>query len=234
MAIILAGAPPQTTPTIVFWLLLMWGLGIYPALHFAAWTLPIKTRRIANIAGIAGLAVLVAGFGKLEWPPRHRHHLDQKEWTAFEESLKTQKEPREEILMACPQADEAACIYADQFINIFRDAGWKVQNSRLERVTLARPWAGVVLFKKGTGTIDPNNWRSGLWTKVSPSLLTVRQAFVNIGVEPDEGNDPELGEDLITVYFGMEKPDESARTSLTESMERMTQYQHQGTAPKLP
>ena len=57
--------------------------------------------------------------------------------------------------MACAQADEAACIYADQFINIFRDAGWKVHNNRLDRIMLARPWPGVVLFKKGTGQLVP-------------------------------------------------------------------------------
>src|SRR5271157_4387882 len=56
------------------------------------------------------------------------------------------------------------------FINIFREAGWKVQNNQVERVTLGRPPAGIVLFRHTDGDPDPNDWRSGTWVRVSPGL----------------------------------------------------------------
>jgi hypothetical protein len=186
------------------------------------------------VAILLAASVIVSAFGIYVWPPLRRHRLDESEAAAFEKPLKDQREAHEEIQIACSNADEAACIYAEQFINLFLDAGWKVRGNRLDRVTLARPWAGVRIFKKGIGKLDPNNWRSGLWTKMSPSLENVYQAFVNIEVEPEEGSNPDLGEDEITLYFGSEKPDESEKTTMTDMVKNMREYRkmHPFTPPQ--
>jgi hypothetical protein len=160
--------------------------------------------------------------------------LNEKEKVAFEEPLKAQVSPRDELQIACPGADESACIYASQFINLFRDAGWKVRGNIVDRVVLATPSSGVILYERGTGKLDPDNWRSGLWMRISPSLLHVRQAFINIGVEPDSGANPSLQDGLITVYFGSEKSNESERTQLTDVIDAMNSEIRKGHIPKQP
>src|SRR5262249_51549829 len=108
----------------------------------------------------------------------------------------------------------------------------EVQKNQVQRGMLGAPLAGVILVKRGTGTIDQSNWRSGLWTEVSPSLEHVRQAFINIGIEPDSIADQRLPENTIRVYFGSDKPNEGERTPLTDMMERIEGERRNGTIPK--
>ncbi len=218
MGVILVLSPPQTKPAAVFWLCVLFGLGIYPVLHLAAWVIPGKNAWIARTFALAVWGAIIVGVGLKVWPPFHRHILALDEREIFEKLLKEQTYPRELIQIACAQADENTCVYAAQFIDLFRESGWKIQDNRVARIALARPYAGVTLFKKGTGHLDPDNWRSGLWTTISPSFVNVCQAFENVGIEPEAGSNPDLAEDVITVYFGAEKPNEGERTRLTELM----------------
>jgi hypothetical protein len=96
-----------------------------------------------------------------------------------------------------------------------------IPENKVERVTLAKPLDGVILFKHGTGKLDPANWRSGLWTVFSPSIKSVGQAFVNVGIEPDSGANPDLPEGVITIYFGPEKLNEAEKTLFTRTMESL-------------
>src|SRR5271157_1514130 len=86
------------------------------------------------------------------------------------------------------------------FINIFREAGWKVQNNQVDRVTLGRPPAGIVLFRHTDGDPDPNDWRSGTWVRVSPGLVSVYQAFSNIGIKADGNARKDIPEGVMTIY----------------------------------
>jgi len=213
-------SPPQTKPAAILWLCVLFLLGIYPALHFSAWAVHSRKAWIGRTCAIALLGLISIGVGLKIWPPFHRHILTQDERDSFEKPLKEQTSPRELVQLACAQADEHTCVYAAQFIALFRESGWRIQENRVARITLARPDAGVTLFKKGTGHLDPDNWRSGLWTTVSPSFVNVSQAFENIGIEPEAGANPELAEDAITVYFGLEKANEGEGTRLTELMKK--------------
>ena len=178
------------------------------------------------------MILAVGSYGWLVWPPVRRHTFNQRERYAFEKPLQEQKEPRETITLSCPAADENTCVYAAQFVDMFREAGWKIQNNAVERVTLGRAYPGVILVKHGTGKLDPNNWRSGLWTQMSPSLEHVRQAFINVGIEPDSIADEALPQDMLRVYFGSEKINPSERTSLTDAMEALERERQRGTVPK--
>ena len=108
------------------------------------WQLPLVqnaqslTKKIKLFSSFVLLAfALLALFGVYVWPPVRRHVLSEKERQAFQEPLKVQqKGEHEEIQIVCPTSDESTCVYANQFINIFREAGWKVQNNQVERVTL--------------------------------------------------------------------------------------------------
>ena len=147
--------------------------------------------------------------------------LSDSERALFEKPLSAQKEPREEIQIICAEGDELACVYAAQFVNIFREAGWKVQDNHVEPVRMNNPTAGIVLFKRGEGKLDPDNWRSGLWGALTASLIDVRRAFVNIGIEPEFGSNPQLAEGVVSIFFGLEKEDESAPTDFTRTMKKL-------------
>jgi hypothetical protein len=230
IAITIVLAPPQTPISTGTWLSALFGVLLYPAFCLAHWTLPTTARWITRAVAVVGLACILFPLGIRVWP-RGRHNLSERERYAFERPLREQKVAREEIQIACPQDDEKTCVYAAQFIDFFREAGWTVQGNQLERVTLAKPLAGVTLFKHGSGKLDPSNWRSGLWAALSPSVESVYQAFVNVGIEPDSGANPQLPEGIITVYFGPEKYNPAASTLLGEAIRSVEQARRRGAIP---
>jgi hypothetical protein len=47
----------------------------------------------------------------------------------------------------------------------------------------------------------------------SLSLINVRQAFVNIGIQPESGSNPELPEGIMAIYFGSPKEPKKTKES---------------------
>jgi hypothetical protein len=221
IGIILVLAPPKTRQETVLWLVAMFALLVYPAFHVVRASLQSRVKWLQTPVAMILLGGVVFGIGHHVWPPIRRHTLSVQERYSFEKPLSEQKEPREEIQILCAEGDEPSCLYGGQFVNLFREAGWKVQNNRIERVRLNNPSAGIVLFKHGTGKLDPDNWQSGLWTALTASLVDVRRAFVNIGIEPESASNPELREGVISIYFGLEREDEGAPTNLTSTMKKL-------------
>jgi hypothetical protein len=230
IAITIVLAPPHTPISTGTWLSALFAVLLYPALSVARWTLPTSAKWVTRAAAVAGLTCILFAFGIRVWP-HGRHNLSERERYAFERPLKEQKAGREEIQIACPQADEGTCVYAAQFIDFFREAGWTVQGNQVERVMPARPLAGVTLFKHGSGKLDPSNWRSGLWGTLSPSVVSVYQAFLNLGIEADSGANPQLPEGIITVYIGSEKYSPAKSTPLGEAIRSAEQARRSGVIP---
>lgn len=120
----------------------------------------------------------------------------------FIKLLKSAKQPREEIKLGCAAGSEEACVFASQLLNLFREAGWVVQGDQVERVMLSKPLAGVALFKRGEGKLDPSNPKSGLWVEQTPGLITLRESFAKIGIETDAQADAQMPESVIGVFIG--------------------------------
>ena len=221
--------PPESPAAVVFWLVVLFAAGVQPILHFLArvW----RSRTAAPIA-ISSWACLVIAFGINVWPTVGRHVLTDQERVRFQGPIKDQLSARDEIVVACPQQDEGTCVYAAQFVNIFREAGWRVRGNAVERGLWSRPVAGVFLINQGTGEIDPNDWKSGLWSRITPSFETVRDAFIKIGVESDSMSDKNLPDKTLMVYFGPEKPDAAAPTALTATMEKVEEYRRANAIPR--
>jgi hypothetical protein len=153
------------------------------------------------------------------WPLIRRHLLDAEERERFKAPLEQQRDERYEIQIACPSADEASCIYATQFIDLFREVGWKIQDNQVQRVTLGRAYGGTRLFEyveKYPPPDAPTN--QGVWTLTSSSLVSVYRAFSAVGIEPDEGIRDDVKPNILTIYFGSERSDESQPTQLSETM----------------
>jgi hypothetical protein len=127
--------------------------------------------------------------------------------------LRNQKAKHKTIEINC--VDQASCTYADQFVNIFRDAGWTVEDNKPHPVLAEHPKAGIWLYRRGEGRIDPSNWQSGLWGEVTASILNVHQAFLNIDIDTDAETNPNLPPDVLAILFGIEKPDEREQTAFS-------------------
>jgi hypothetical protein len=231
ITIFLVVAPPKTRIQTSVWSMILFGALLYPVLHSVRAILEDHLKRLQIPAAFILLGAAIFALGYHIWPPIRRHTLSEHERVLFERPLSEQKEPREEIQIICAQGDEPACVYAAQFVNIFREAGWKVRDNHVEPVRMNNPTAGIVLFKRGQGKLDPDNWRSGLWTALTASLVDVREAFVNIGIEPEGAGNPELPEGVISIYFGLEKEDEGAATNLTKTMEKLGNQWRGGPIP---
>ncbi|MFZ0418974.1 MAG: hypothetical protein WAM04_12825 [Candidatus Sulfotelmatobacter sp.] len=174
---------------------------------------------------IAGV-IAVALFGLYVWPSSRRHVLTEKEKEGFKDALHSQTEPPQTIQIACPNGDENTCVYAAQFIRLFGQAGWTVKGD-VQRVTLAQPMAGIVLVERGGKKWTPDDWNSGGYTALTPSIHSIYSAFDNIDIQANTSAGPDLPDGQITVYFGTERPDESEPTELTRSMKKWPQLEEQ-------
>ena len=68
-------------------------------------------------------------------PPQWRL-LRPAEIQRFEKVLRGQVGPKQRVRLACAAADEESCVYAGQFINIFKEAGFSVDTGTVQRGTL--------------------------------------------------------------------------------------------------
>jgi hypothetical protein len=162
------------------------------------------------------------------WPPVRRHILDNNEKAKFSMPLSVQTSGRDKILLACPAAEESACVYAAQFINIFKGAGWKLQSYEIQRVNLAVPYEGIRMFgyvrEYPPADAPPD---VGEWAAISPSMVSIYKAFASIGIETETGIRKDEDQDVLTLYFGSERADESAGTQFSETIMKMEHEKQQ-------
>lgn len=150
-------------------------------------------------------------------PPRPWLRLTADERQKFIGVLESQTEPRERVRLGCPAANEEICILVTPFIDAFKRGHFIVENDRIERVTLGKPTAGVVLFKYGhADAFNPQDPDQGVWVNISPSLATVESAFAEVGINATSSADEALPKDVIAVFFGIESKEPPDRKSLRE------------------
>lgn len=223
VALVLALLGVSGHPTRVDVTLLSVGLFVCFLVLFSRWALKRGlsiAERIGHVGTSIVLSFALAGFYLWYfYPPIRRDVLDEDEITKFEAPLKVQTNPRFEIQLACPTADEPTCVYAAQFLPLLKDSGWKVQGNQVTRVSLGIPYEGVRFFEyvpKYPPPDAPSN--VGVWTLTSSSLVSFYRAFCAVGIEPDEGIRNDVPPNVLTVYFGSERTDESQPTQLSRMM----------------
>jgi hypothetical protein len=157
-------------------------------------------------------------------PVLNRHDLSTEEQERFKSPLLSQSEPRETISIDCPREDEPDCVYAAKFIDLFKGAGWVVADGIVHRITLGVPYSGVVLGVHSDYAFDPNQKvGTGHWVKLTPSNVTVQQAFANIGIGVQTQSSSQITEGTIQVYFGPEQTEEIAKENLRQTVLRLKQ-----------
>jgi hypothetical protein len=141
--------------------------------------------------------------------------LTDNERRKFIEVLASQTEPRERIRLGCPAANEDICVRVTPFIDAFKRGHFIVENDRVERLTLGKPTAGVVLFKYGhADAFDPQDPDQGVWVHQSMSLETIEAAFAEIGINAQGSADQNMPEDVLGIYFGIEPSEPIERDNL--------------------
>ena len=225
--------PIQNQISVCIVLALMAVFAIQPVLHLP-WVYRASTRTARTIHGAVAIVLMlgvVATYGYVVWPPVHRHTLSDAERNAFEKPLLSLKEPKMSVHLYCAPGDEIDCEYAASLIPLFGQAGWDVSGT-VDRFTLTRPEAGILIGMHGT--VKPEDeaklkWNQGEWTKWTPEVALVRQAFVNIGIEPDSNSGYMIPENQINIYVSHERENESAPTDMTRNaaiFERETRDHH--------
>ncbi len=220
MAVIITIAPPQSRLTMCVWLVVMAGLGAYPAFHLSEW-IPLNAKWVARVLGLILLLAAIVVFGYMEWPPIKRHTLSAAERVEFENALRTDKDMDVQVQIGCPASDEKTCIYAEQFIDVFGEAGWNIQPS-ISRLTLSKAQDGVVVYRHGGNKQDMmRRWNAGGWLAINePHLIAIQRAFRTVHIEIDGSTNPDLADNVAMIYIGSERDNEAQPTQLVRDQER--------------
>lgn len=194
----LSGFPPNIILACICWAI-TWVLLIH-----AFWIF----EKTANLhAWIKSMIVVFASIVLilLAWRPvaeeyRREHFIIDKD--KFLAALEKQERNRLLVRIGCAPADEESCVIGGRFLDFFREAGWQVEGNEVQRVQLGKPEPGILIFAHGGGELDPDDFKSGLWVLLGPSLTTIQAAFTEIGLATDVRADATIPDTTIGIYFG--------------------------------
>jgi len=129
--------------------------------------------------------------------------LTEQQRAIFLSTLK--KQPGTKVRLGCAIGSEESCVYAQQFLPIFKEAGWTVEGDRLERATISQTFFGVGIFMLG-GKKEPTAQPGMYWVQVRPELqpffAVLVEGFGQLGIETKAIADENFPEHLIGVFFG--------------------------------
>jgi len=132
---------------------------------------------------LATSAVVI--FGREVWPRGIPEKLNDAQRLKLVASLKASAR-REPITLMCPPSSERDCIVAGQFVSIFEEAGWQVNDEVVQRVFAGIPQSGLYFVLHVNGKHDFSRPEQGLWTGASPAYISVIDAFSQIvEMDPD-------------------------------------------------
>lgn len=187
-------------------------------------TTPARQRLLFS-GGMLVSVVLITSFGLYVWPPIRRHTLSANEQAVFVNALRAAHggDANLEVQIGCPGGDEKTCVYARQFVPLFGQAGWQI-HPIVDRLTLTNASDGITAFRRAGSKEDMRKrWDSGGYVAINEAhMLAVHAAFQTLHIEIDGGANPDLAENVMTIYVGPEKDDESQPTHLTRAIQWVT------------
>lgn len=191
------------------------GFGAYKAIEKQ------ENELVAKIAALIPKQQVVTVFRDEPRPPPHntnrndqrpfiRHPLSGKEIDRFKKPLMSPDFGKIPVHLARPAADETTCVYAAQFIQVFRDAGWSVPEGIVERQTLLMPYDGVRIFEYTDTPIDYADPKGTYaWMAMTCPMVAIAKGLASVGIMPDVGHGNTLPKDVLTIYFGPPNTSES-------------------------
>ncbi len=121
------------------------------------------------------------------------------------EFLKLLKPPigADTLRVACIAWSERACVAAGQFVVLFSEAGWTIEENRVLRLEPHIPKDGVFIVSQPEPG-PPLPPHLGRWHAMNLSEITLFLAFTQMGFAPNGSTDGSLGKGVTGVYFGPE------------------------------
>ncbi|HET9131676.1 MAG TPA: hypothetical protein VFO86_12040 [Terriglobia bacterium] len=167
------------------------------------------TNRSGNSSGIRlkaicirvlffGVFMAISGFGiSIYWnythPPKPLHTFSEKERSTFIQALKANGAPTRSVWLSCPEGKPEICRLVRQFIAMFQESGWRVEDSKVVQWTPAHPLGGVYLILQADGEPDD-------LTRIAEKGM--KNSFTALGIPVHSAAAPDVPRNSIGVYFG--------------------------------
>ena len=172
-------------------------------------TLPTKQTTISYVVAIASI---IFAFISWRWPyapipPAKAYDLDAPRRAKFLSLLQIPSDAHfRRLRIGCTAWSEASCIAAGNFLKLFSEAGWQIEEGRVFKMEPSIPVNGMTIASRNDrlARLPQLPPHLGRWAKanVSASVITVAFRFMDNPV--NFSSDPELADDALGVYFGPE------------------------------
>lgn len=136
-------------------------------------------------------------------PPIKPYDLTDERKKRFLAFAKPPLRDANKIRIGCLSWSERSCVAAGQFLLLFSQAGWTIDQNRVFRMDEPIPTEGVsIVSRPEPGPPQPPHL--GRWHKMSLTETSVEAAFVAIGVKVSGSADASLEDGTTGVYFSSE------------------------------
>lgn len=145
----------------------------------------VKALVFVLIGGILGIGVTL--FRMYSDSKKPLHSFSAKEKSDFVSALKAKGVPAHSVWLACPSEREDICQKVRQFVVMFKDAGWQVEENRVHMWNPAHPLGGVHLILNSADRIDTSG---------------VKSSFLSLGIPVQAVSAPDVPGNSIGIFFG--------------------------------
>jgi hypothetical protein len=145
-----------------------------------------------------GIFMAISGFGisslwNYTHPPKPLHAFSEKERGAFIEALKASGTPTRSVWLSCPDGKPEICRLVKQFIAMFQESGWRVEQSQVVQWKPAHPLGGVYLILQAEGEPDD-------LTRAAERGM--KNSFTALGIPVRSASAPDVPKNSIGIFFG--------------------------------
>jgi hypothetical protein len=140
----------------------------------------------------------ISGFGISYYrtythPPKPLHTFSDKERSAFIQALRANGAPTRSVWLSCPDGKPEICRLVKQFIAMFQESGWRVEENKVMQWTPAHPLGGVYLILQADGEPDDLTRTAERGMKTS---------FTALGIPVRSASAPDVPKNSIGIFFG--------------------------------
>jgi len=145
----------------------------------------LKALMFVLVGGILGIGLTL--FRMYTDSKKPLHSFSAKEKSDFVSTLKARGVPDHSVWLACPVGREDICQKVRQFVVMFKDAGWRVEQDRVNTWNPAHPLGGVYLILNSADRIDTSS---------------VKNSFLSLGIPVQAASAPDVPSNSIGIFFG--------------------------------
>jgi hypothetical protein len=145
-----------------------------------------------------GVFLAISGFGMSAYwnythPPKPLHNFSEKERNTFIQALKANGAPTRSVWLSCPNGKPEICRLVKQFIAMFQDSGWRVEDNKVVQWNPAHSLNGVYLILQAEGEPDD-------LTRIAERGM--KNSFTALGIPVQSASAPDVPKNSIGVFFG--------------------------------